>query len=483
MPRPDGFAASAQILLGAVDTIQGEDQARARRPRHRVGRPYRVGAQSCRVNRSPSKAFAPAAGTCSSGRCRRSASSPARCRRRRVRPLCRRASLDRRAATIVSLRARRRLRRRRGDRRREADRARSAEVGHRRRVRWRSPPPATRPPRPAAGAQPPRVLSVSPGEGCAERRAVRSDRRRLLRTGGSDVARRATSGSPRTAWPPTADLEPDGEQHHVDAPSGAAAGPRRGLHADRGKGQRTDPATAGLGGRRAVLHGGHDGAPAAGGRIDLRQHPRERHGDRARHAGHRGRRTTTVTVENLTRGTSTPVLLDPNGGFLVLVQASATDILEDQDRRRLGQRGGGQTSRASRARTPTAASRLVGHRRTAAASKGRAASRSTSRAARSLPARWSRSRRSRKPTCRCSSRPRRRSCSTSAAEFSSTSAAPSRTRYVDVSVPAKPGDTATDQWLVAQALTLDGVDTFNMPSTWPGSRPAVSRRRRRRARA
>ena len=36
----------------------------------------------------------------------------------------------------------------------------------------------------------------------------------------------------------------------------------------------------------------------------------------------------TVTVENLTRGTSTPALLDPNGGFLVLVQASPADALK-----------------------------------------------------------------------------------------------------------------------------------------------------------
>ena len=36
----------------------------------------------------------------------------------------------------------------------------------------------------------------------------------------------------------------------------------------------------------------------------------------------------TVTIENITRGTSTPVLLDPNGGFLVLVQASTADTLK-----------------------------------------------------------------------------------------------------------------------------------------------------------
>ncbi len=36
----------------------------------------------------------------------------------------------------------------------------------------------------------------------------------------------------------------------------------------------------------------------------------------------------TVTIENLTRGTSTPVLLDPNLGFIVIVEASATDKLK-----------------------------------------------------------------------------------------------------------------------------------------------------------
>lgn len=36
----------------------------------------------------------------------------------------------------------------------------------------------------------------------------------------------------------------------------------------------------------------------------------------------------TVSIENITRGTSTPVLLDPNGGFLVLVQASLGDVLK-----------------------------------------------------------------------------------------------------------------------------------------------------------
>jgi PKD repeat protein/methionine-rich copper-binding protein CopC len=36
----------------------------------------------------------------------------------------------------------------------------------------------------------------------------------------------------------------------------------------------------------------------------------------------------TVVVDNRTRGTTTPVLLDPNGGFLVIVQASQTDVLK-----------------------------------------------------------------------------------------------------------------------------------------------------------
>ncbi|HEX7019740.1 MAG TPA: PKD domain-containing protein, partial [Gemmatimonadaceae bacterium] len=36
----------------------------------------------------------------------------------------------------------------------------------------------------------------------------------------------------------------------------------------------------------------------------------------------------TVSIENITRGTSTPVLLDPNGGFLALVQASLGDALK-----------------------------------------------------------------------------------------------------------------------------------------------------------
>jgi hypothetical protein len=36
----------------------------------------------------------------------------------------------------------------------------------------------------------------------------------------------------------------------------------------------------------------------------------------------------TVTIENITRGTSTPVLLDSNGGFLVRVQAAPGDVLK-----------------------------------------------------------------------------------------------------------------------------------------------------------
>src|SRR5262249_42901291 len=38
----------------------------------------------------------------------------------------------------------------------------------------------------------------------------------------------------------------------------------------------------------------------------------------------------TVSIENATRGTSTPVLLDPNLGFLVIVEAAAGDVLKLQ---------------------------------------------------------------------------------------------------------------------------------------------------------
>ena len=58
----------------------------------------------------------------------------------------------------------------------------------------------------------------------------------------------------------------------------------------------------------------------------------------------------TVEVFNVTQNRSTPVLIDPNGGFLVLVQALVTDRLQDATWRDQGAPGRAGCTRRTRGR-------------------------------------------------------------------------------------------------------------------------------------
>ena len=137
-------------------------------------------------------------------------------------------------------------------------------------------------------------------------RSARVDRRPRHRAAGADVQRHCR------------DLPPRG---------GAAA--EYGLHADLEPGHQGPVRTVAAGGLcRDVYEPRHDRAAAAPGGQYLRDDSRRGRQDHDhRDAGHRGR-ARHGDGEELTKKTVTPVVLDANGGFVVIVQAAANDRLQ-----------------------------------------------------------------------------------------------------------------------------------------------------------
>ncbi len=171
----------------------------------------------------------------------------------------------------------------------------------------------------------------------------------------------------------------------------------------------------------------------------------------------------TVTVVNLTRRTTSPVLLDPNGGFTVRVAASLTDKLQIA----ITDANGNQTvvplARFTRTNGDGSVSVFVGAEGGRVEGAGGTAATVASGtfpegaivtikpvSESAFPVQLS---------------PENRAVFRYAGGFEIDFDGAVPTRYVDVSIPPAPGDTADDQWLVSQVVQINGQPTLNVADT------------------
>ncbi|MEO8678604.1 MAG: PKD domain-containing protein [Vicinamibacterales bacterium] len=171
----------------------------------------------------------------------------------------------------------------------------------------------------------------------------------------------------------------------------------------------------------------------------------------------------TVTIINLTKRSTSPVLLDPNGGFIVRVAASITDRLQIA----ITDVNGNQTvvslARFTRANADGSVSVFVG------AEGGRvegAGGTAADIAAGTFP---DGAVVTIKPVTETAFpvqlSPENRAVFSFAGGFEIDFDGAIPTHYVNVSIPPAPGDTADDQWLVSQVVQINGQPMLNMADT------------------
>ncbi|HEX6973973.1 MAG TPA: PKD domain-containing protein, partial [Vicinamibacterales bacterium] len=171
----------------------------------------------------------------------------------------------------------------------------------------------------------------------------------------------------------------------------------------------------------------------------------------------------TVSIENVTRGTSTPVLLDPNGGFLVLVQASLGDRLKVRIVDQAGNETFADVPGFTRQNADGSISGVVGGaggrvdgpNGTAVQVPEGSLPDGTIVTVKSIA----------EADFPVVLEPNQKAVFPFAGGVQVDFGGVTPARYVNVSIPAQPGDKPGDQWVVAQATMVGGQQVLNTADT------------------